>query len=118
MAMTVIILIIAYGLRLFIDQVADKQLTIEATYQFPVDLVFAALTFAAAFVVGKSHSNTVGGIYFAVYIVVAMVSVVLYRRSRKQFDADKFRLSITLFLLNMLIALTTFVSSVRLVAEK
>ena len=111
-----IILCIAFGMKLFVDRSPDVPMMIETTYELPMDMVFLALTFAAAFSISNPAEAGRGLAHFASYVVAAIVCVALSRRSIRVFDQDKRFASAVVFVANFLIAMSTLVISVELVS--
>lgn len=114
----VFILGIAFTMKLFVDRSPNLPLAIETTYELPIDVVFLALTFAAAFSIIRPTDAGRGLAYFAVYVVVAMISIVLSRRSTRYFDKERLWASGFAFLLNFMMAVSALVFSIRLVSKK
>lgn len=112
-----IVLLLAFVMKLLVDQAATVPLAIETTYALPIDIVFLAITFAAAYAISKPDNAGSGLVYFAVFIGVAMLTVFMSRRSTHLFDRDKRKVSAALFLLNFAVSMTTLILSVHLLLE-
>ena len=113
-----IILAMAFLMKLFVDRSPDLPIFIEATYALPVDIVFLSMTFAAASCISKPTQAGTGLEHFAVYVLLAVLSIFLYRRSNTLFDSDEYFTSACLSLLNFPIAFASLIDSVKLVSGK
>jgi hypothetical protein len=113
-----IILFIALMMKLFVDRIPDLPLAIVTAYEFPADMVFLALTFAAAFSISRPDEAGRGLVHFASYVCVAIISVALSRRSTRLFYKEARKTSVAVFLANFSIAISTLIISVNLVSEK
>jgi hypothetical protein len=108
----------AFLMKLFVDRSPDLPGLIDAVYELPVDVVFLAMTFAAASCISKPSQAGIGLEHFMVYVLLAIVTIFIYRRSSHLFDADKYVKSGFLAMLSFPIAFATLIDSVKLVSAK
>jgi hypothetical protein len=113
-----IVLALSFMMKLFVDRTPNIPIAIQTTYELPIDIVFLALTFAAAFVIIKPGESGRGIVHFAVYVGISVLAIVLARRSNRFFDRNRWLLSAALFVFNLVIALSTLVISMKLVSGK
>jgi hypothetical protein len=114
----IVILVLSFLMKLFVDRSPDLPSLIETTYELPIDIIFLAITFAAAFAITNSAQSGRGLFHFSIYIGLAIIIIVMSRRSNKLFIVDKKTQSSALFVLNTVIAVVTLLVSMRLVASK
>jgi hypothetical protein len=114
----IVILVLCFLMKLFVDRSPDIPSTIETTYELPIDIIFLALTFAAAFTITHIQQSGRGLFHFAVYVVLAVLIVVMARRSNNLFVANKKTHSAAVFVLNAVVAVLTLVVSMELVTSK
>ncbi len=113
-----IVLLLSFLMKLFVDRTATIPLAIETTYDLPIDIVFLGLTFCAAFAITNPDHIGPGLVHFSIYICIAVVSIVLSRRSNKLFDESQIGASVIAFLLNFTIAAIALVESIELVSGR
>ncbi len=82
------ILVLAFVFKLFVDRIATAPDFIKALLELPVDIAFLAISLVAAFTISNRSRAAEGLFAFVIYVVVAVLAVVLWRRSLSLFDAD------------------------------
>jgi hypothetical protein len=111
------LLALKFLLKLFVDQTATAPILAQATYSLPVDIVFIAASFGAAFTLASPNNTGRGLIHVLVFIVAAVIVVVLWRRCSYLFDRSRYVLSATIFVLNTGLSSATLVVSIALLNE-
>ena len=114
----VLILALAFLMKLFVDRAPNLPKAIETTIELPIDIVFLALAFASACVITKPKDPGPGFSHFVVYVIIALVSVALARRSRNCFDQENRWLSGILSLANFAVTIIALATSMKLVTGK
>jgi FtsH-binding integral membrane protein len=111
------LLVLAFLLKLFVDQSADVPRTIEALYSVPIDVVFLATSFAVAFTLSSPSGAGRGLLHVLGFIIAAVVVVFLWRRSRRLFDVTHYFWSAVVFVLNVGISASLLHRAVSLLSE-
>ncbi len=99
------ILILAFLLKLFIDRNVEIPLIIRSIYELPVDIIFLSISFIAAFTISTGIEKNEGLFYCFVYLIVAIINVIIWRRTIKLFERGKTFWSIILTLVNFFITI-------------
>jgi hypothetical protein len=103
--------------KLFVDQSPSIAKAVDVVYCVPLDIIFLATSFAAAFTL-SSPSHTERGLqYVCGLIVAAIVIAVLWRRSLNFFYLSRYVLSIFIFAVNAGISVGLLHSSIALFSE-
>jgi hypothetical protein len=113
----IILLALAFLLKLFVDQPATVPRTIEVLYCVPVDVIFLATSFAGAFTLSSSANAGRGLLHVVIFIGMAVVIVALWRRSIRYFDLNHYLGSGLLFLLNIGLSSTLLFRAIKLLSE-
>jgi hypothetical protein len=111
------LLLLAFLLKLFVDQTADLPRTVDVLYCLPVDIVFLATSFAVAFTLSSRSSVGRGLLHVLAFIGTAVVVVFLWRRSARLFDVTRYLWSAVVFLLNVAVSSGSLYKAVRLLSE-
>jgi hypothetical protein len=112
-----IIVLMAFLLKLFVDRTASAADIFMSLLELPVDIAFLAISFVAGFTIANRTAASEGLTLFAVYVVVSVLVVVLWRRSRRAFTADKHLAAALLFVVNALVCVSGLVHAVRLLTH-
>ena len=88
------ILVLAFLFKLFVDRNADAPLIIKSTFELPVDIIFLTISFLAAFAIGKKTDNSEELTTLVIFIIVALINVLLFRRAITLFECGKKGLSL------------------------
>lgn len=94
------LVLMAFILKLFMDRSATAPLIIRSLYELPVDVMFLALSFTTAFTIADAMHMGTGMFHLYVFFIVALVAVVLWRRSILLFESDHRFWSAILFVVN------------------
>ncbi|MDN5217273.1 hypothetical protein QQ020_34690 [Fulvivirgaceae bacterium BMA12] len=105
------ILVLAFVLKLAIDRNVEVPNLIQAMCELPVDIIFLSISFLIAFTISKPKDPSEGLFYTIAFIVLAVVIVILWRKSLKLFET-KNRLWILLLFINMSISVFSLHQSV------
>ena len=95
-----ILLVMSYLLKIFVDRSASLPDAIRAFLELPVDIVFLATTLIVGFSIMKPENAMSGMAWFGGYIIGAFVVVILWRRSVKFFETEKYLIATPLVLIN------------------
>lgn len=112
-----ILLIIAFLLKLVVDRNVDVPNTIQAICELPVDILFLALSFVVGFTISSKENMSDGLLCCYVGIAIAVVVVVLWRKSIKLFLVGN-KLWLLLFFINLSIAGYTINLSIDIITNK
>lgn len=111
-----ILLALAFFLKLSIDREVDIPSAIYAFLELPVDILFLATSFIAAFTISSAQSNGEKGfIYFICYLLVAAFAVFLWRKACRLFEDGKIKTTIFISFINYLICVTSLIRAIQLV---
>lgn len=113
----IILIIIAFLLKLFMDRNATLPHFIKSLYELPVDIVFLGLTFTTAFTISEASHMAKGMFYLFVFLVIALINVVLWRRSTTLYEQTSYSWASSLFVLNATIAGYVLYRSVIIIAS-
>lgn len=111
-----IILLMAFLLKLFIDRTASVADVCLSLLELPVDIAFLAMSLIAGFTIANPDQASKGLITFAAYVVVAVLVVVFWRRSRRYFTTDKNFIAVFLGVLNTFVCVAGLVYAVWLLS--
>lgn len=112
-----ILLFMAFVLKLVVDQKAELPDLIRAVLALPVDIVFLATSLVVGFTIASPQRLNQGIPLFTGYLLVAVVHVLLWRRSERLFLADNFRWTIILSLVNYILCSIGLFYAVQLVSS-
>ncbi len=111
-----ILLLLAFFLKLAVDREVDIPSSIYAFLELPVDLLFLATSFIAAFTISSTTpEDGVGFIYFAAYLLVSGTVVFCWRKSCKLFEAGHHGWMFILSIFNYLACGACLVRAIQLV---
>lgn len=112
------LVILAFLLKLFIDRCATVPLIIHSTYEIPVDIIFLTLSFATAYTISAPANIGEGMCSLFTFLIVALINIVLWRRSIHLFERDYKFYSAVLFILNASISGYSLYKSIQLLSVK
>jgi drug/metabolite transporter (DMT)-like permease len=104
------LLVLAFGLKLAIDRNVEVPTLIQALCELPVDMIFLSISFLIAFTISKPADPSEGLFFTIAFIVVAVLVVILWRKSLKLFD-KKNKFWILLLCLNLAISTFSLIQS-------
>lgn len=99
-ALPVLLVIIAFLLKLFMDRSATVPLIVQSLYELPVDVLFLAMSFSIAAAITSEKSRDSALFHAFLFLVVILLGVVAWRRSIIFFEDEKRLLSAIIFVLN------------------
>ena len=94
------LVIMAFLLKLFMDQSATIPLFIRSLYEVPVNVVFLALSFTTAFTISAVQNTSSGMFHIYFLFIVALINVVCWRRSVTLFESSHHFWSAVVFVIN------------------
>jgi tellurite resistance protein TehA-like permease len=111
-----ILLLLAFFLKLSIDREVDMPNAIYAFLELPVDILFLATSFIAAFTIASDHPKSEQGfIYFVCYLFVAAIAVFLWRKACRLFEDGKIKTTLLLSTINYTICVASLIRAIQLV---
>ena len=82
------LVIIRFFLKLYMDRSVTVSLMIKSLYELPVDIIFLAIFFVVAFTISSEEHTREGVLYCFVFIIVILISIILWRYSTKCFENE------------------------------
>lgn len=111
------ILVLAFLLKLFLDNSPTVTNIIAALFELPVDVAFLATSLIAAYIILSDSSQVEKGlVVFVIYIVGAAIVIILWRRSLGFFIANRHLLSIITASLGYVICVTGIAHAIDLLS--
>ncbi|HBH7918955.1 TPA: hypothetical protein ACF39K_004571 [Vibrio parahaemolyticus] len=110
-----IILMLSFLLKMCIDREVDIPTSIYAVLELPVDVFVLATSFVAAFTIANPEKFEKGISFFSIYVALVVVTVILWRKSCKSFEAEKHKVTVGLTFANYCICLFALYKSIVLV---
>ena len=107
------ILVLKFLLKLFVDKSATWADGVSAVLALPVDVLFLATSLVAAMVIASPDHARDGLILFIVFVALAVLAVVLWRRSDKLFVDDRHGWCAFAATVNFLISFGALVTAVK-----
>jgi hypothetical protein len=107
-----VLLLLTYIFKLTIDEKFDKVKAMRAFCELPIDIIFLAMSFLIAIMLSQGKYRDFGVLYVMVFIVVAVITVVLSKRSVLGFNANLNRGWIAMLVGNIIITLICLVCSI------
>jgi hypothetical protein len=107
------ILALKFLLKLFVDKSATWTDGVSAVLALPVDVLFLAASLVAALVIASPDRAKEGLILFIVFVGLAVLAVVLWRRSDRLFVADRHMWCALAATVNFLISFGALVAAVQ-----
>ena len=98
------LVIMAFLLKLFMDQSATVPLFIRSLYELPVSVAFLALSFTSAFTIAATQNTAKGMTYLYLFLIISLIVVVMWRRSIVLFERGHTSWAAVLFVLNQTIS--------------
>ena len=80
------LLVLAFGLKLAIDRSVEVPTIIQALCELPVDMIFLSISFLIAFTISKPTDPSEGLFFTIAFIVIAILVVIIWRKSLKLFE--------------------------------
>ena len=111
------LLFLAFVLKLSIDRSIEVPNIIQAICELPVDMIFLSISFLIAYTISKPTDPSNGLFFTLAFIVIAVLTVILWRKSLKLFER-KNNWWILLLLINMAISTLSIFQSMNILLEK
>lgn len=111
------LLFLAFVLKLSIDRSIEAPNIIQSICELPVDMIFLSISFLIAYTISKPTDPSEGLFFTIAFIVLAVLTVVLWRKSLKLFER-KNNWWILLLLLNMTISTFSIFQSMSILLDK
>ncbi|MCU0093823.1 hypothetical protein N8H72_27890 [Pseudomonas koreensis] len=89
LAMPVILIGLAFLLKLLIDRTVTIPDTISSILDLPADIAFFSLSVIFSFTIAKPENRDDGLVYFVGFIVISLLVIFLWRRSLSTFSAGR-----------------------------
>lgn len=111
------LLFLAFILKLSIDRSIETPNMIQSICELPVDMIFLAISFLVAYTI-SNPSNPNNGLFYTIsFIGLAVINVILWRKSLKLYDNGNWRW-ILLFLLNTTLSVLAIIQSMTVLLNK
>lgn len=112
--MPLILLAFAFILKLIIDRQCTLPDAIAAILDLPTDIAFFSLSVIVGVVIVEPGNKANGIMWFAIFIVLTVITVLLWRRSVRAFNAGHRLISIMATFFNYAITLGMAVYAINL----
>lgn len=107
------LLVLAFGLKLAIDRSVEVPTIIQALCELPVDIIFLSISFLIAFTISKPADPSEGLFFTIAFIVIAILVVIIWRKSLKLFEI-KNGFWLLLLCLNLAISIFCLIQSTNI----
>ncbi len=111
------LLVLKFVVKLFVGQAPSVPKTIDLVYALPVDVVFMATSFAAAFTLSSPRHLEIGLLYVFSIVIAAIVVTALWRGSISLFDLKQHWWSVVLFVSNSVLSAVVLLVAISLFPE-
>ncbi|MDW0358388.1 hypothetical protein Q8G38_03570 [Halomonas venusta] len=114
-SLPVVLLVLAFLLKLLIDRASTAPVFIQSLMELPVDIAFLAMSFVIAYTINAGNKAGEGLLYFLIYIVCSIVIVFFWRRSNSCFEKDSYVMVGVLTSINYLASIAGVYMAINLV---
>lgn len=111
----IILIILAFMLKLFIDKRVKKVDVISNLIDLPFDIIMQATVFIIAFTIIPENNIYLGLIFFIFYIILLIIVIVIKGRTREYFDQSRIGLLIGFTSICYLISVPSLIYSILLI---
>jgi len=111
------ILFLAFMLKLFIDRSAEAPLIVKSLYELPVDIIFLTVSLLAGLTITKKPDNSHELTTLVIFIIVAIINVIIWRRAIKLFEDNYKWWSIVPTVLNYCITIFCLITTINLLIK-
>jgi hypothetical protein len=111
------LLFLAFVLKLSIDRSIEVPNIIQAICELPVDMIFLSISFLIAYTISKPTDPSEGLFFTIAFIVIAVLTVILWRKSLKLFERRN-NWWILLLLINISISTFSIFQSMSILLKK
>ena len=112
----VVLLLMAFLLKLLIDRAATIPIFINSIFELPVDIAFLATSFIIAYTINPKSKTENGLCLFIVYTIVSIIVVFVWRRATLLFDQEHEKWAWFLSSINYVACITGIVVAIKLLA--
>lgn len=116
-ALPIILLLLAFILKLSIDRTIEVPNLIQAICELPVDIEFLSISFLIAFTIGKDADTGKGLFFCFVFIFIAVIVVILWRKCLKLFEKGN-KFWILLLSINFILSSFSLFQSMKVLLKK
>lgn len=113
--MPIILIGLAFFLKLFIDRTVTVPDTISSILDLPADIAFFSLSVIVSFTITRPENRDSGLIYFSTAIVLSLLVVFLWRRSLSSFNSGARALPAIAGVINYIITVAMAIYAINLV---
>ena len=113
--MPIILIGLAFLLKLFIDRTVTVPDTISSILDLPADIAFFSLSVIVSFTITKPENIDLGLMYFSSAIVLSLVVIFLWRRSIASFNSGARVMPAIAGSMNYIIAVAMAIYAINLV---
>lgn len=111
-AMPIIVLLLSFSLKLFIDRTTTVNDAITSSLELPVDIAFVSLSLIIGFTISPHGDPQLGLLWFCSYLIATIFIVVFWKKSINSYITNgKFFIFGSL---NYVISITGLVLSIKL----
>ena len=111
------LLFLAFVLKLSIDRSIEVPNIIQAICELPVDMIFLSISFLIAYTISKPTDPSEGLFFTIAFIVIAVLTVILWRKSLKLFERRN-NWWILILLINISISTFSIFQSMSILLKK
>lgn len=109
----ILVLLISTSFKLFIGQNPSWFNFFKSMLEFPLNLIFTAISFVTGFLITKSETNFRVVFYLLSFILIVGIITLIWRKATSHFEEEKYWTAIILTSLNYSISLTVLVISIN-----
>jgi hypothetical protein len=113
-ALPVLLVIIAFIYKLWIDRQVTLILFIHAFYELPVDIYFLSLSFLVASIITPMVASPNKILYLLIAMVISFLGVIGWRKSITYLENEREPLSGLCFVINCTIAILCLIKSINI----
>lgn len=110
----ILLIIITYSLKLFIDQVVDIPAAIKSVCELPIDIVFLSISLLIAITISNADNRNVGLVCMLANFIVAILIVFLAKRSASDFISGANKRFRWFLLINIFISVMSLCISISM----
>lgn len=103
--------------KLSIDRNVNVPNLIQSICELPVDIIFLSISFMATYTISEPKDPVKGLFFCFVFIVLATLIVILWRKSLKLFEKGHNRLWILLLCLNLMLSILPLIYSMNILLD-
>lgn len=104
------VLVLSTLLKLFIDRTISLPVFIETILEIPVNVIFLSISLMTGYTISGAINNPSNGICsILIQICIAIINILLWRRSRSRFDKQHFKMMVVYLSINYFISIYSFI---------